>query len=133
MDWATSFMETTILLQSGWGASASYPGFVVTFCRMGTAVSNPAKPQRSPASILIGAGFRIALFAITCTGLGMAIGLFTGIVVQVVRSLIHQGAIDMTVAYRFFGIPAAAVCGVAAFIVFSVIETRNARRLLIAR
>ena len=94
---------------------------------------NPAKPRRSRASILIATVLRILLFTITCIGLGMAFGLFTGIIVQVVRSLIHRGTIDMTVAYRFFGVPLAAVCGVGALAVFSVIETRTARRLLAAR
>ncbi len=63
----------------------------------------------------------------------MAIGLFTGIVVQVVRSLVHRGAIDMTVAYRYFGFPLAALGGIGALVIFSVIETRTARRLLAAR
>lgn len=76
---------------------------------------------------------RIVLFSIAGTGLGMASGLFTGILVQVVRSLVRHGAIDMTVAYRFFGIPLGVTCGVGALIVFSVIETRTARRLLAQR
>ncbi len=100
---------------------------------MTSAVSHPVKPRRSRASILLATGFRILLFAITCTGLGMAIGLFSGILVQVVRSLLHRGAIDMTVAYRYFGIPLAAIGGLGALIVFSILETRTARRLLAAR
>jgi predicted MFS family arabinose efflux permease len=100
---------------------------------MSTAVANPVRPRRSRISIVLGTLLRILLFAITCTGLGMAFGLFTGIVVQVVRSLVHRGAIDMTVAYRFYGIPLAAVCGVGALLVFTVIETRTARRLLASR
>lgn len=76
---------------------------------------------------------RIVLFSIAGTGLGMAIGLLTGILVQVVRSLVHRGAIDMTVAYRFFAIPLAVTCGMGALVVFSVIETRTARRLLAQR
>ncbi len=91
------------------------------------------KPRRSRLSILIATWVRIVLFTITCTGVGMAFGLFTGIIVQVIRSLIHHGAIDMTVAYRFFGIPLAVICGVGALIVFSVLETRTARRLLAER
>jgi hypothetical protein len=100
---------------------------------MTTAVANSAKPQRSRASIVMSAGVRVVIFSVTCTGLGMAVGLFTGILVQVVRSLSHRGVIDMTVAYRFFAIPLAVVCGVAALAVFSVIETRTARRLLADR
>jgi hypothetical protein len=92
-----------------------------------------ARPTRSRTSIVIGAGVRILLFTICCTGLGMAFGLFTGIVVQVVRSLSHHGAIDMTVAYRYFGIPLAAACGVGALMVFGLFETRTARRLLASR
>ena len=64
----------------------------------------------------------------------MGIGLFTGILVQVARSLMHRSsAIDMTVAYRYFGIPLAVVCGTAALVTFAVIETRTARRLLADR
>ena len=97
------------------------------------ALANPVRARRSRSSIVVAAVVRTILFAITCTGLGMAFGLFVGIVVQVVRSLIHRGAIDMTVAYRFFGIPLAVVCGVGALVLFSVIESRTARRLLDAR
>jgi hypothetical protein len=100
---------------------------------MTTAVANSFRSRRSRVSILVGTGVRIVLFVITCTGLGMAIGLFTGILVQVARSLVHRGAIDMTVAYRFFAIPLAITCGVGALVVFSVIETRTARRLLAGR
>lgn len=100
---------------------------------MSTAIANPVRPRRSRFSILLATVLRIALFAITCTGLGMAFGLFTGIVVQVARSLVHRGAIDMTVAYRYYGIPLAVVCGVGAIVVFTVIETRTARRLLASR
>jgi hypothetical protein len=96
---------------------------------MATAVGTVKRP-RSRTSIALTTGVRIVIFTICCTGLGMAFGLFTGIVVQVVRSLVHHGAIDMTVAYRYFGIPLAAACGVGALLVFSVLETRTARRLL---
>jgi hypothetical protein len=100
---------------------------------MGSVIANPSRPHRSRASILIATGLRVVLFSITCAGLGMAFGLFAGILVQVARSLMHHGAIDMTVAYRYFAIPLAAVCGVGALVVFSVIETRTARRLLASR
>lgn len=100
---------------------------------MSTAVASARKPIRSRTSIVFGSAVRILLFTICCAGLGMAFGLFTGIVVQVVRSLLHHGAIDMTVPYRYFGIPAAAACGVGALLVFSVLETRTARRLLASR
>src|ERR1039457_2158197 len=53
--------------------------------------------------------------------------------VQVVRSLVHRGAIDMTVAYRYFGFPLAALGGIGALVIFSVIETRTAGRLLATR
>jgi hypothetical protein len=100
---------------------------------MTTAAANSVRARRSRISIYMATGFRIVLFSITCMGLGMAIGLFTGILVQVVRSLMHRGAIDMTVAYRYFGIPLAMTCGIGAFVVFAVIETRTARRLLATR
>ena len=101
---------------------------------MSTAVASPVRARRSRSSILIASVVRTIIFTITCTGLGMAFGLFSGIVVQVVRSLIHRNApIDMSVAYRFVGFPLAAVCGVGALIVFSVLETRTARRLLAGR
>lgn len=96
-------------------------------------MTNPVKSRRSNTSIMVGTGVRIALFTICCTGLGMAFGLFTGIVVQVVRSLVHRGPIDMSVAYRFFGFPLAIACGLGALVVFAVIETRTARRLMAAR
>ena len=96
---------------------------------MVTAVATARRP-RSRTSIVVSAAVRTVIFAICCTGLGMAFGLFTGILVQVVRSLSHHGAIDMTVAYRYFGIPLAAAGGVGALIVFAVLETRTARRLL---
>jgi hypothetical protein len=100
---------------------------------MTTSVANAFRPRRSRISILFGAGLRIVLFVIICTGLGMAIGLFTGILVQVARSLVHRGAIDMTVAYRYFGFPLAALGGIGALVIFSVIETRTASRLLASR
>jgi hypothetical protein len=101
---------------------------------MSTAVAEMSRARRSRASILIAAGLRVLVFAITCTGLGMGTGLFLGIIVQVGRSLIHRSApIDMTVAYRIFGIPLAILCGVGALIAFSVVETRTARRLLANR
>jgi hypothetical protein len=125
-------METTILPQPHRVTPVSYKGFVVTFSQMATAVA-AGKQTRSRTSIVLATAVRIALFAICCAGLGMAVGLFTGIVVQVIRSLSSHGAIDMTVAYRYFGIPVAAACGVGALIVFSVLETRTARRLLASR
>ena len=100
---------------------------------MSSAVLSPVKSRRSRISIVIGAAIRVLLFSVTCAGLGMAFGLFGGIVVQVLRSLVHRGPIDMTVAYRYAGIPLAAVAGVGALIVFGVIETRTARRLLANR
>jgi hypothetical protein len=122
-----------ILLQTRASARTGYPEFVVTFWEMTTAIANAARPRRSRTSILLATGLRIVLFSIACAGLGMAIGLFTGILIQVVRSLVHRGAIDMTVAYRFFAIPLAITCGVGALVVFAVIETRTARRLLAER
>jgi hypothetical protein len=100
---------------------------------MSSAVAKPVLMQRSRFSIVLATCIRVLLFTITCAGLGMAFGLFTGIIVQVARSLLQRGAIDMTVAYRIFGIPLAAICGVAALIVFSIIESRTARRLLASR
>ena len=100
---------------------------------MSSAVANPIRARRSRLSIVIAAALRIVVFTITCTGLGMAIGLFAGILVQVVRSLLHHGAIDMTVAYRIFAFPLAAICCVGGLAGFSVIETRTARRLLAKR
>ena len=96
---------------------------------MVTAVAT-AKRARSRTSIMLSAAVRTVIFTICCTGLGMAFGLFAGILIQVVRSLSRPGAIDMTVAYRYFGIPLAAVGGVGALVVFSILETRTARRLL---
>jgi hypothetical protein len=100
---------------------------------MNSALASQKKVRRSAISIWISAVVRTIIFTVTCTGLGMAIGLFTGILVQVVRSLVHRGAIDMTVAYRYFGFPLAAVGGIGALVIFSVIETRTARRLLASR
>lgn len=76
---------------------------------------------------------RILLFGVFCAGLGMACGLFTGILVQVVRSAGHQGPMNMEVAYRWFGFPAAVIAGLGALVVFTIIEARTARRLLGAR
>jgi hypothetical protein len=100
---------------------------------MSSTVAASVPVRRSRLSIVIAAVIRTVVFTVTCTGLGMAIGLFTGILVQVIRSLVHHGAIDMTVAYRIFAIPLAVVCGVSALVVFSVIERRTARRLLAHR
>ncbi len=94
----------------------------------------PVRARRSRASIIVAGCVRTIVFAITCTGLGMGIGLFSGILVQVVRSLMHRAsAIDMTVAYRYFAIPLAVLGGTAALVTFAVIETRTARRLLANR
>jgi len=101
---------------------------------MSTAVASRVKVRRSRSSIVIAAVVRTIIFTITCTGLGMALGLFSGIVVQVIRSLVHRHApIDMSVAYRYVGFPLAAICGIGAFILFAVLETRTARRLLATR
>ena len=97
-------------------------------------MATPVKARRSAVSIIISAVVRTIVFTITCTGLGMAVGLFSGILVQVVRSLMHRNApMDMSVAYRYFGFPLAALCGAGALVIFAVIETRTARRLLAAR
>jgi hypothetical protein len=95
-------------------------------------VANSVRGRRSRASIVTTAIVRTILFGIACAGLGMAFGLFIGIVLQVIHSLVHRGAIDMTVAYRYFAIPLAVLGGLGALIVFSVLETRTARRLLAA-
>jgi ABC-type sugar transport system permease subunit len=100
---------------------------------MNSVLASQKKVRRSAISIWISAVVRTIIFTVTCTGLGMAIGLFTGILVQVARSLVHRGAIDMTVAYRYFGFPLAAVGGIGALVIFSLIETRTARRLLAGR
>ncbi|WP_041856070.1 hypothetical protein [Candidatus Korobacter versatilis] len=101
---------------------------------MSTAVASRVKARRSAISIVSASVVRTIVFTVTCTGLGMGLGLFAGILVQVVRSLMHRNApIDMTVAYRFFAFPLAAICGVSALVVFVVLETRTARRLLAAR
>lgn len=100
---------------------------------MATAVATVVKPYRSRTSIIVSTVCRILLFAITCAGLGMAFGLFTGIAIQMFRSLVHHGAIDMTVAYRYFGIPLALAAGLGALVVFSFVESRTARRLLASR
>jgi hypothetical protein len=126
-------MELTILLYMRVRARTGCPGIVVTFWKMHSALANPTRPRRSRLSIWSATALRIVLFSIACTGLGMAVGLFTGILVQVVRSLVHRGAIDMTVAYRFFAFPLAITCGLGALVVFAVIETRTARRLLAER
>ncbi len=101
---------------------------------MSTAVETQVKARRSAGSIIVAGLVRTLVFTFTCTGLGMGFGLFTGILVQVARSLMHRGsAVDMTIAYRYFGFPLAAVCGVTAFIAFTVIETRTAQRLFAER
>ncbi len=101
---------------------------------MSTAVASPDRARRSAFSIVISGIVRTIVFTVTCTGLGMAFGLFGGILVQIVRSLMHpKMAIDMSLAYRYGGFPLAAICGVGALIVFAVLETRTARRLLAAR
>ena len=101
---------------------------------MASMAANPVRARRSAVSIMAAALVRVLIFTGTCAGVGMGVGLFTGILVQVARSLFHRGsAIDMTVAYRYFGFPLAALLGAGALVTFAVIETRTARRLLAER
>ncbi len=70
--------------------------------------------------------FRILFVSVLFTGLGMALGLFTGILWQIFRSL--SGAVDMTLAYRHVAFPTAVTFGIVALIVESVLEFRTSPR-----
>ncbi len=60
--------------------------------------------------------FRIVLLTIMWGGLGMGVGLFSGILVLLVRSLIVHTTTDMSLAYRYVSIPLAITTGSCAFL-----------------
>jgi len=59
--------------------------------------------------------FRIVLLTVMWAGIGMGLGLFSGIVVLLVRSLIVHTTPDMSLAYRHVSIPLAITTGSCAF------------------
>ncbi len=83
-------------------------------------------PSRGRMSQVATAVFRVLFMAVLLTGLGMALGLFAGILIQVFRSI--SGGVDMTVAYRRVAFPVAAVSGVLTLIAGTIVEFRTARR-----
>ena len=59
--------------------------------------------------------FRIVLLTILWSGVGMGVGLFSGIVVLLAKSLIQHVTPDMSLAYRHVSIPLAITTGSCAF------------------
>jgi hypothetical protein len=55
--------------------------------------------------------FRIVLLTILWGGLGMGVGLFSGIIGLLVRSLVVHATPDMSLAYRYVSIPLALTTG----------------------
>ncbi len=89
--------------------------------------SSEPNPSRSARAFQVAAAiFRVLFMAVLFTGLGMALGLFAGILVQVFRSV--SGGVDMTVAYRRIAFPVAATSGILTLIAGVVVEIRTARR-----
>jgi hypothetical protein len=75
-------------------------------------------------------GFRVVLLTVLWTGLGMAVGLFCGIISLLVRSAILHLTPDMSMAYRYVSIPIAICTGSCAFLwnTWRTVQAAAARR-----
>ena len=71
---------------------------------------------------------RVFLVTFVCTLLVFAVTLFAGIVGTVIVSRLHGTRPDMTVAYRYIALPAAALAGVIVLILALAMEIRHYRQ-----
>ena len=76
------------------------------------------EPMREPSWLVwtLMKGFRVVVLTVLWAGLGMAVGLFTGILVVIAGSLLQHHAPEMSLAYRHISIPVAIVSGSCAFL-----------------
>lgn len=79
------------------------------------------KPRPSRFTRFLMTTFRIFFLTLLLTGLGMGLGLFTGIMATVVGSLFAHHPVDLTRSYKLFAVPAAIVFG-GCTLVFQVIQ-----------
>ncbi len=86
-------------------------------------MSPAPKPTRVQRAVF--ASGRVLFLTIIFTGLGMALGLFIGIVSTGLLNASRHGALDMALAYRRVAIPTAIVFGAGAllFQVLAAIRT----------
>lgn len=82
--------------------------------------------MRPPRLIFI--PVRILLITFLLTLLSLALGLLLGILGIVMVATVRGVAPNLTLAYRYVGLPTAAVVGVIALIAVAIIEVRNYRR-----
>ncbi len=85
---------------------------------------NPQSPS-SGVYRTVALACRLIFISVVFTALGMALGLFGGILWQVLRSI--SGNVDMTLAYRHVAFPAALAFGVVALTVQVFLELRTSR------
>jgi uncharacterized membrane protein len=87
---------------------------------------SPETPVRHPHWYSIPA--RVLLVTLVCTLLVFAVSLFVGIVGTVGVSRLHGTRPDMTVAYHYIALPAAAVAGVIVLVLALAMEIRHYRQ-----
>jgi len=87
----------------------------------------PSEPMRQPSWLVwaLVKSFRLLALTVLWAGLGMAAGLFAGIVVLLTMGVFHHRMPPMDLAYRQGAIPAAIIAGSCAF-VWNVVRTVQA-------
>lgn len=95
---------------------------------MGSAATM-TKPRPSWFVKFLMISFRICFVTLLLTGLGMAFGLFTGIMTTVIGGLFTHHPLDLTRAYRVFAVPSAIIFGSCTFLfqIFKSIKERGTR------
>jgi len=88
-----------------------------------------SRPRPSWFVRLIMTSFRIFFLTLLFTGLGMAVGLTTGILTTVISAAFTHHALDLTRAYRVFAIPSAIVVGSCAFLYQLVRAVKGAGKI----
>ena len=92
-----------------------------------TNAANPVAPLRGqgPASTvpsLVGIFPRVIMITFGITGISFAVSLFVGILCMAMMGMFRGHLPDMRLAYRMFALPVAAMVGIVAFVVASIVE-----------
>ena len=81
-----------------------------------------SKPRPSWFVRFLMTSFRILFLTLLLTGVGMGLGLFTGILMTVVGSLFAHHPVDLTRSYKVFAVPAAVIFG-GCTLVFQIVQS----------
>ncbi len=85
-------------------------------------------PDRSPAPRWLKLALRVVLVTFLLTLLSFAVCLLLGIAGLLAVAALHGGHPNMTIAYRQFALPAAAIAAAAAVLGTIVLEVRHVRK-----